>query len=621
MRIRKILNALFALLLINVLLINCKDEETYFISMNTPQKEIFVNEQYQFKLIVQGGGDIDAESVTWSVSCEGYEATDYVSIDQNGVVKALAPSEKTGGGFFNITVKGLLPNGRYALAKATILKRNVSGELLSFALSDIHMATRGKDSVVVNISDKLIQYFPDMKVTTDKPELITPTLVIDKEKGCKVFFQTTSSIEETAVITLTAGDASAQCNVHIGQSLFLSFEPIDLSLGNIITVEQTSLSYLINNGGLDTIRVHFSADPDDEEHLNKIKFNVRAEGGSPVLLVKGQKRAKSNLLYVFVETGGQEGNADIVIESLGKKVTAKISVLDKNLLVVKKVKFKKPEMVVSTNISLTREIVVDPISVLVHWPVQWSSSDENIAVVDNSAQNAGQVIFKQAGVVEITGRVKDKEAVCRLTALLNVYGIELPNTENEYMVGETKTCVPVLTSNFGAGDRLVWSSSNTQVATVTNGKVVALAAGTTTISVSITDDGNGVDESSKKTVTAQKTITVKESTLSDLNFDDQYMYYAERTGSGVKMEVYNDTNNYTFYLDYREGEKKELADKVYTVGQEILTSSTVLFESEGETLTLKSGTISVSNGKATFNLVAQKAATTVRITGTTSLDE
>lgn len=622
MRNRYIVNSWIVLLFVNLILLSCKDELPQYVSMNTSQKQIIVGEQYKFELVVQGGGDI-SEPIVWSLYCDGREASDYATIDQNGVVKAIAESAENGVSF-NLTVKGELSNGKYALAKVTTEKRNMKEEELSFATTDIYMATNGEDSVELKISEKFIQYFPDIKVTTDKPDLITPTLKLDKDNGSKVFLKTNADREETAVITVTAGDESASCNVHIGQGLYLSFDEIVTGLGNVTTVDQASFSFLVNSSEPDTIPVHLLAMPDDETHLSKIKFNVRAEGGDPVLLVKGYKRVSGTLLYVFVETGSQEGNANVVIEALGKKITANVSVLDKDLLEVRKIKFKKTEMVVTTNISLARDIVVDPISILVHWPVQWSSSDENIAIVDNGKTNAGQITFKQAGTVLVTGRVKDKEAVCTVTALLNVYNLKLPQEEKQYLVGETDTWIPIVDSNFGVGDRLEWSSSNPEVATVIDGKVEALSAGTTTIRVSVTDDGDGANEGTKKTFTAEKTLTVTESSITDVTFNDNYRYFAEPTGSGVTVMVYDITdeiNSYTFFLDYREGEDKDLKNKRYTVGQEILTSSKVSFDAEGETLNLSAGTIDVTDGKALFNMTAQKGALKVNIVGTATLDE
>ena len=131
--------------------------------------------------------------------------------------------------------------------------------------------------------------------------------------------------------------------------------------------------------------------------------------------------------------------------------------------------------------------------------VTWSSSNESVATV------AGGVITATgAGSATITVKTEDGgfEAVCAVTvnaATTSVTGVSLSATSLNMTVGAEETLTAAIAPE-GATDKSVsWSSSNTSVATVENGKVKAIAAGSTTITVT-TNDGS-------KTATCAVTVT------------------------------------------------------------------------------------------------------------------
>ena len=133
--------------------------------------------------------------------------------------------------------------------------------------------------------------------------------------------------------------------------------------------------------------------------------------------------------------------------------------------------------------------------------VSWSSSNTSVANVDN-----GKVTALKAGTATITVKTEDgnKTATCEVTVNAKVYpvtGVTLDKTSYEMTEGDELTLTATVSPENATNKNVSWSSSNTSVANVDNGKVTALKAGTATITVK-TEDGN-------KTATCEVTVNAK----------------------------------------------------------------------------------------------------------------
>jgi uncharacterized protein YjdB len=122
--------------------------------------------------------------------------------------------------------------------------------------------------------------------------------------------------------------------------------------------------------------------------------------------------------------------------------------------------------------------------------VTWSSSADSIATVSQD----GLVTGKAEGIATITVKTEDgnKTATCAVTvtaSAISVTGVTLNKTSVSLNVGASETLIATIVPSNATNQNVSWSSDKNAVATVTNGLVKALSAGSATITVK-TDDGN-----------------------------------------------------------------------------------------------------------------------------------
>ena len=149
----------------------------------------------------------------------------------------------------------------------------------------------------------------------------------------------------------------------------------------------------------------------------------------------------------------------------------------------------------------------------------WSSSNTSVATVDSN----GKVTAKKAGTANITVKTSNgKTATCKVTvkstATTAPTSISLSKSSLTLGAGESYTLTKsVYPSN--AVTSYTWSSSNTSVATVSNGKVTAKKAGTTNITVKTS---NGKTATCKLTVKPAPTSVVISPSSLTLGYGESY---------------------------------------------------------------------------------------------------
>ena len=147
--------------------------------------------------------------------------------------------------------------------------------------------------------------------------------------------------------------------------------------------------------------------------------------------------------------------------------------------------------------------------------VEWTSDDPNVVAVSANGRIRGIAV----GTTTITVTTDDgaKKATCTVTvsgevSKVSVTGVSLDKPAVELTEGDTTTLTATVTPDNATNTDVTWSSTNPSVATVdAEGNVTAVAAGTTTITVTTVDE--------EMTATCAVTVTAKTTEIE--NFVDR----------------------------------------------------------------------------------------------------
>ena len=183
--------------------------------------------------------------------------------------------------------------------------------------------------------------------------------------------------------------------------------------------------------------------------------------------------------------------------------------------------------------------------------VTYSSSSESIATVSNT----GLVTGVAQGSATITATAEAASGTVSATTTITVTpiavtSVSLSSNSETIKVGKTVTLVPTISPSNATNKNVSWSSSNTNVATVSAGTVTGVAAGTATITVT-TVSGS---KTATCTVVVQESSAGGEETFSITYTDLPSTYQTGSTvytaSSGIKFQAYN-CANYSSKMQFR----------------------------------------------------------------------
>lgn len=199
----------------------------------------------------------------------------------------------------------------------------------------------------------------------------------------------------------------------------------------------------------------------------------------------------NNKSVVTVDSEGKvvavtEGRAIITAKVGVHSATCEVTVLHR-IIPVESITLNKTEttIVVGQSETLTATVLPEDAENPV---VAWSSSNKEVAVVDE-----GVVTAIAEGSAIITATAEGHSASCLVTVSNKVIAVEsvsLDVTSSTLYVGETLTLTATIHPDEATDKTVIWSSSDNALASVENGKVKALSAGTAIITAKTRDGGH-----------------------------------------------------------------------------------------------------------------------------------
>ena len=282
--------------------------------------------------------------------------------------------------------------------------------------------------------------------------------------------------EGKAVVTATAGEKNAQCEVTVQKGVVEVTE---------ITLSQTNLT--LTEG--ETAALTATVLPTDatDKTVTWISSNPSVATVSDAGLV----------------TAVLEGTTTITASAGGKTAQCTVTV-EKAFIAVTEVTLSQSSLILDEGATAQLIATVLPTDAT-DKTVTWSSSNPSVATVSD-----GLVTAQQEGTTLITASAGGQSAQCTVTVqkgVVAVTEVTLSQTSLTLDEGESATLTATVLPADATDKTVTWSSSNSSVATVSGGVVTAVGEGTATITASAGGK------------TAQCTVTVNGESGMDADID------------------------------------------------------------------------------------------------------
>ena len=283
--------------------------------------------------------------------------------------------------------------------------------------------------------------------------------------------------EGSSIIMATAENVTAMCAVTV----------LDNPVTGI-TLDQTSASLKVN----ESITLTATVSPTNATDKT-LTWSTSDESVATV----------SNGVVIAVKTG----TATVTAQAGDKKATCSITV---EATPVTSVTLDRTSASLNVNESITLTATVKPDDAT-DKTVTWTSSNESIASVTE-----GVVTAHKGGTATITAQAGEKAATCEITVKsIPVTSVTLDKTSASLKVKETVTLIATVKPDDATDKTVTWTSSNENVATVTDGVVTALNIGTATVSAKAGDITAVCDVTVEPTPVTEITLNKTSATLTE----------------------------------------------------------------------------------------------------------
>ena len=331
----------------------------------------------------------------------------------------------------------------------------------------------------------------------------------------------------------------------------------------------------------------------DENTANKLKGSVVVEGNGALLESTGAKQ-NVTLKKVTVKTANAVAIGTNVKEMQVTTANTNLTVngtvdrlqADANVTVggnghinektgsgqisvsVAGVSLDKTEIVLVEGSNQTLTATVEPTNAT-NKGVTWSSSNNEIATVNNGVVTA---VKEGTATITVTTAEGGKTATCKVTVnapqTVPVTGVTLTKTELTLAEGGSEKLTATVEPANATNQTVTWSSNNEQVATVADGTVTAVKAGTATIMVT-TADGS-------KTAACEVTVNAPTKPVTNVTLEPTTLTLeAGSTGKLTATVEPSDATNQTVTWSSNNEQVATVADGTVTAVKEGTAAITV----------------------------------------------
>ena len=338
----------------------------------------------------------------------------------------------------------------------------------------------------------------------------------------------TAVAEGVSIITASAGGKSATCTVTVSKKV-IPVTSVDLNKTSMTLVKGTTEALVA------TVK------PDDATD----KTVTWSSSNPAIASVDSDGRV----------TGVAGGEVTIYAKAGGKEAKCVVTVI----VPVASVSLNKESITLVEGESETLVATIQPDDVT-DKAVSWSSSNDQIATVDGS----GKVTAIKAGEATITAMAGDKTAACKIAVskkVIAVSSIELNKNTLELKKGESETLEATVKPDDATDKTITWASSDSNVASVENGKVTAVGGG----SAIITAKAGEVEAGCSVTVTVPvSSVALDKITLSLVEGEEFTLTASVKPDDATdKNVVWNSTN--LSVATVAEGKVKALKEGTTTI--------------------------------------------------------
>ncbi len=359
----------------------------------------------------------------------------------------------------------------YGSTKIAVIKAVMA--ITGWALADAKALVEGELPASLGIFEAATA--ADHKATLE--EAGATVTLIDGGTGGEV----TAHAPGTAVITATTVDGgyTATCTVTVLSGSFVAVTGVGLSASSI-TIQLDLLHFPVLNVTVQpedatNKNVSWSSSDESVAHVEAVSFN------QCYLVPEGEGTAT---ITATTEDGGYTATCEVTVErSTG--IWLDVEYVD---------------LLLGNQFTITATVMTADGT---NPGLVWSSSNESVVAITNVLENTATIQGNKTGTATITAATEDGSYTdaCTVTVRVPATGITIATESLSLPIGDSFTLEASVQPSNATNQNIMWSSSNTHVATVSSdGIVTATGDGTATITAK-TEDGSF-------TATCEVTVTV-----------------------------------------------------------------------------------------------------------------